>query len=145
MKQLTKALVERTMKAELTKHLGYEHHDQRKKPFTNQQNGKSIKKLRTDEGPMESVVLRDREGTFGLQIVPQYQREFRGFDDKILPMYALRLTTRQIPEHLKDIYAVEVSPELISRVTDEVKELAVEWWGCPLEPMYPVLFLDALQ
>jgi transposase-like protein len=71
--------------------------------------------------------------------------EFRGFDDKILSMYALGLTTRQIQDHLKEIYAVDVSPELISRVTDEVKELAAEWRGRPLEPFYPVLFLDALR
>ncbi|GMO48798.1 MAG: hypothetical protein Pg6C_11460 [Treponemataceae bacterium] len=79
------------------------------------------------------------------QIVPKHQREFRGFDDKILSMYALGLTARQIQEHLKDIYAVEVPPELISRVTDEVKEPAAEWRGRPLEPVYPALFLDALR
>lgn len=145
MKQLTKALVERTMEVELTEHLGYEKHDQNKKPTANRRNGKSVKELRTDGGPMEIETPRDRDGTFEPQIVPKHQREFRGFDDKILSMYALGLTTRQIQEHLKDIYAVEVSPELISRVTDEVKELAAEWRGRPLEPMYPVLFLDALR
>jgi transposase-like protein len=71
--------------------------------------------------------------------------EFRGFDDKILSMYALGLTTRQLQDHLKEMYAVEVSPELISRVTDEAKELAAEWRGRALEPLYPVLFLDALR
>jgi transposase-like protein len=82
--------------------------------------------------------------------VPKHQREFRGFDDKILSMYALGLTTRQIQDHLKEIYAVEVSPELIRQlqataVSDEGKELAAEWRGRPLEPLYPVLFLDALR
>ena len=94
---------------------------------------------------MEIAVPRDREGVFEPQIVPKHRKEFRGFDDKILSMYALGLTTRQIQEHLKDIYAVEVSPELISRATDEIKELAAEWRGRPLEPFCPVLFLDALR
>jgi transposase-like protein len=145
MKQLTKALVERTMEAELTEQLGYEKHDQAAKPTTNRRNGKTAKELRTDHGPMEISVPRDREGTFEPHIVPKHQKEFRGFDDKILSMYALGLTTRQIQDHLKEIYAVEVSPELISRVTDEVKELAAEWRGRALEPIYPVVFLDALR
>jgi transposase-like protein len=145
MKQLTKALVERTMEGELTEHLGYEKHDQSEKPVANRRNGKTAKELRTDHGPMEIEVPRDREGTFEPQMVPKHQREFKGFDDKILSMYALGLTTRQIQDHLKDIYAVDVSPELISRATDEVKELAAEWRGRPLEPFYPVLFLDALR
>jgi transposase-like protein len=145
MKQLTKALVERTMEAELTEQLGYEKHDQAAKPTTNRRNGKTVKELRTDHGPMEIAVPRDREGVFEPQIVPKHQKEFRGFDNKILSMYALGLTTRQIQDHLKDIYVVDVSPELISRVTDEVKELAAEWRGRALEAFYPVLFLDALR
>jgi transposase-like protein len=145
MKQLTKALVERTMEAELTEHLGYEKNDQSKKQISDRRNGKNTKELRTDQGPMTIEVPRDREGTFEPQIIPKHQREFRGFDDKILSMYALGLSTRQIQDHLKDIYAVDVSPELISRVTDEVKELVSEWRGRALEPFYPVLFLDALR
>ena len=145
MKQLTKALVERTMEAELTEQLGYEKNDQAEKSTNNRRNGKSSKKLRTDDGPMKIEVPRDRAGEFEPKIVPKHQREFRGFDDKILSMYALGLTTRQIQDHLKEIYAVEVSPELISRVTDEVKELAAEWRARALEPFYPVLFLDALR
>jgi len=145
MKQLTKALVERTMQAELTEHLGYEKHDQSKKADENRRNGITTKELRTDQGPMTIEIPRDREGSFEPQIVPKHQREFRGFDDKILSMYALGLTTRQIQDHLKDIYAVEVSPELISRVTDEVKELVSEWRSRPLESFYPILFLDALR
>jgi len=145
MKQLTKALVERTMQAELTEHLGYEKHDQNKKLVENRRNGKATKELRTDHGPMTIEVPRDRDGSFEPQMVPKHQRDFKGFDDKILSMYALGLTTRQIQDHLKDIYAVEVSPELISRVTDEVKELVNEWRSRPLEPFYPVLFLDALR
>jgi transposase-like protein len=94
---------------------------------------------------MSIEVPRDREGSFEPQVAPKHQREFKGFDDKILSMYSLGLTTRQIQEHLKDISAVDVSPELISRVTDEVKELVNEWRSRPLERLYPVLFLDALR
>jgi transposase-like protein len=144
MKQLTKALVEQTMEAELTGHLGYEKHDQGEKTNANRRNGKTTKELRTDDGPMVIEVPRDRGGSFEPQIVPKYQREFRGFDDKILSMYALGLTTRQIQGRLKEIEAVEISPELIGRVSDEVKGLAAEWRGRPLERLYPVLFLDAL-
>jgi len=133
------------MQAELTEHLGYEKHEQGKKQVENRRNGKTIKELRTDQGPMPVEIPRDRDGSFEPRMIPKHQREFRGFDDKILSMYALGLTTRQIQDHLKDIYAVEISPELISRVTDEVKELASEWRGRPLEPFYPVLFLDALR
>jgi transposase-like protein len=145
MKQLTRALAERAMEAELVEHLGYEKHSQGEKPQTNRRNGKSVKALRSDHGPMTAEVPRDREGTFEPLIVPKHQREFRGFDDKILPVYALGLTTRQIQDHLKELYAVEVSPELISRVTEEVKELAAEWRGRALEPFYPAVFLDALR
>jgi transposase-like protein len=103
MKRLTKALAERTMKAELTEHFGYEKHDQGEKPMTNRRNGKTAETPRTDSGPMTIEVPRDREGSLEPGIIPKHQREFRGFDDKILSMYAPGLTTRQIPDHLKDI------------------------------------------
>jgi transposase-like protein len=144
-KQLSKALIERAMEAELTEQLGYEKSDQAKKPTANRRNGKSTKQLRTDEGPMEIEIPRDREGKFEPVIVPKHQREWRGFDDKIISMYGLGLTTRQIQEHLKDIYAVDVSPELISRVTDEIKGLLDDWRGRVLEPFYPIIFFDALR
>jgi transposase-like protein len=142
MKQFVRALVECAMEAELTGQLGYEKHDHAAKPTTSRRNRKTVKELRADHGPMEIAVPRDREGVFE---VPKYQKEFRWFDDKILSMYALGLTIWQIQDHLKDIYAVAVSSELISQVTDEVKELTAEWRGRLLEPFYPVLFLDALR
>ena len=129
----------------LTGQPGYAKHDQAAKPTTNRRNGKTGKEPRTDHGPMEIAVPRGREGVFEPRIVPKHQKEFRGFDDKILSMYAPGLTTRQIQDHLKDIYAVDVSPELISRVTDGVKEPAAEWRGRAPEAFYPVLFLDALR
>ncbi len=144
LKQLTKALVERAMDAEMTMHLGYKKSDQAEKDTTNRRNGKTKKTLRSDQGPLEIEVPRDREGEFEPEIVPKHQREFKGFDDKILSMYARGMTTREIAAHLKEIYGTEVSPELISRATDSVKELLDDWRSRTLESFYPILFLDAL-
>jgi transposase-like protein len=144
LKELTKALIERAMEAEMTDQIGYEKSDQSEKPSVNRRNGKSKKTLRTDQGPIEVDIPRDREGAFEPVIVPKHQREFKGFDDKILSMYSRGMTTREITEHLKEIYHVEVSPELISRVTDSVKELIEEWRKRTLDAFYPIVFLDAL-
>jgi transposase-like protein len=119
-KQLAKAPAERTMEAELAGHPGYEKHNEDKKPSENRRNGKTGKTRRTGQGPRAIQVPRDREGSFEPRIAPKHQREFRGFDDKILSMYALGLTARQIQDHLKET----VPPELISRAAGEVKELA---------------------
>jgi putative transposase len=109
-KQLTKALVERAMQAEMTEHLGYEAGDKAEKKTGNRRNGTSKKTLRSDQGPLEIDVPRDRDGGFEPEIVPKHQREFKGFDDKILSMYARGMTTREISEHLREIYGTEVSP-----------------------------------
>jgi transposase-like protein len=145
MKQLTKALVERMMEAELTEHLGYSRSDPGAKPTRDRRNGKTLKTVRTDHGPMELELPRDRDGDFEPQLIPKHQREFRGFDDKILSMYALGLSTRQIQEQVKDLYGVDISPELVSRVTDEVKEYLDEWRSRTLEKSYPIVFFDALR
>jgi transposase-like protein len=145
LKQLTKALIERAMDAEITTHLGYEKHDQSEKSTTNRRNGRSRKTLRSDQGKLEIEVPRDREGTFEPAIVPKHQREFKGFDDKILSMYSRGMTTREIAEHLKEIYGTDISPELVSRATDAVKELLEEWRTRTLEACYPIVFLDALM
>jgi transposase-like protein len=145
MKQLSKALIERMMEAELSEQLGYEKSESGEKQTDNRRNGKTSKTLRTDQGPMEIEVPRDRNGDFEPKIIPKHQREWRGFDDKILSMYGLGLSTKAIQENLKDIYNVDVSPELISRVTDEVKGLVDEWRSRPLEAFYPVIFFDALR
>jgi len=144
LKELTKALVERAMEAEMTEQIGFEKSDQAEKKTTNRRNGSTTKTLRSEQGPLQIEVPRDREGSFEPAIVPKHQREFKGFDDKILSMYSRGMTTREITEHLKEIYKVEVSPELISRVTDSVKELIEEWRKRTLEAFYPIVFLDAL-
>jgi len=144
-KQLSKALIERMMQAELTDQLGYEKSKSGEKQTENRRNGKTSKTLRTDQGPMEIEVPRDRDGEFEPKVIPKHQREWRGFDDKILSMYALGLSTKAIQENIKDIYNVDISPELVSRVTDEVKGLVEEWRNRPLDPFCPVIFFDALR
>jgi putative transposase len=145
LKQLTKALVERAMQAELSHHLGYKKHDPAGRGSGNTRNGTSKKKLQGDFGETEIEVPRDRNGSFQPQIVAPHERRFTGFDDKILSLYARGMTTREIQGHLQEIYGVEVSPSLISTVTDAVIEEVKAWQTRPIEPLYPILFLDALM
>src|SRR5215470_6968586 len=145
LKQLTKRLIERAMKAELTHELGYEKNERQEgRGRGNSRNGKSRKKLKGDFGEIEIEVPRDREGQFEPKIVPKHQRRFDGFDDKILSMYARGMTTREIQGHLQEIYGVEVSPTLISEVTDGVWEEVQTWQSRPLERIYAIVYLDAL-
>ncbi len=123
-KQLSKALIERMMQAQLTKQLGYEKSEAGEKQTGNRRNGNSAKTLRTGQEPMDIAVPRDRK--FEPKIIPKHQWEWRGFNSKILSMYGLGLSTKTMQENIKEIYNVEVSPELISRVTDEVKGLVEE-------------------
>jgi transposase-like protein len=143
-KQLNKALIERMLQADLTEHIGYEKSESGATPRGNRRTGKSSKTLRTDQGPMEIAVPRDRDGNFEPKIIGKHQREWRGFDDKILAMYSHGMSTQGIQATIKDIYNVDISPELVSRVTDEVKGLVEEWRNRPLEMFYPVIFFDAL-
>jgi putative transposase len=145
LKQLTKAVLERAMQAELTDHLGYERHDPAGDNSGNSRNGKSKKTLKGDFGQLPIEVPRDRNSTFDPKIVPKGQTRFDGFDDKILSLYARGMTTREIQAHLEEIYQVEVSPALISSVTDAVIEEVKAWQNRPLDALYPILYLDALQ
>lgn len=144
-KQLTKAVLERAMQAELSEHLGYEPHDAAGDNSGNSRNGKSRKTLKGDFGNLPLEVPRDRNSSFEPQIVPKGQTRFDGFDDKILSLYARGMTTREIQSHLEEIYHVEVSPALISSVTDAVIEEVKGWQNRPLDALYPILYLDALQ
>jgi putative transposase len=143
LKELTKALVEKALDGELTHHLGYSKHSASKSD--NARNGKSKKGLLTDHGKMEIVSPRDRNGSFEPELVKKRQTRFDGFDDKILSMYSRGMTVREIQGHLEDIYAVEVSPDLISSVTDSVLEEVRAWQNRPLDAVYPIVFMDALR
>jgi putative transposase len=144
LKQLTKRLVERAMGSELTHHLGYEKHAPEGRGTGNARNGSSRKKIQGDFGAVEIEVPRDRNGTFEPKLIPKHERRFNGFDGKILSMYARGMTTRDIQAHLEEIYGVEVSPTLISQVTDSVVEEVTAWQSRPLEPIYLMVYLDAL-
>src|SRR5438309_5274510 len=144
LRQLTKALIERAMNAELTHHLGYEKHDPAGYKSGNSRNGTSGKKVKGEFGELEIEVPRDRSSTFEPQVLPKHQTRFTGFDDKIVSMYARGMTTREIEGHLKEIYGVEVSPGLISQVTGAVSEEVRIWQNRALEPIYGIVYLDAL-
>lgn len=142
LKQLTAMLVQRAMETELTDHLGYEKHETSDNP--NSRNGYSSKKITTERGEVPLNVPRDREGSFEPQIVKKHQTRFDGFDDKILSMYGRGMTVRDIQGHLQEMYGVEVSPDLISRVTDAVLDEVRTWQNRSLDAVYPIVILDAL-
>jgi len=142
--ELTKRLVERAMEVELTEHVGYETHCEPPGGTENQRNGTTPKTLICDHGKVQIDAPRDRDGSFEPQIVKKRQRRFRGFDDKILALYSRGLSVRDIRAHLREIYGVEVSLDLISRVTDAVMDDVREWGKRPLEDIYPIVFLDCM-
>ena len=143
-KELTKALVERMLAGEMNHHLGYQKHDAAGNGSGNSRNGKSRKTLKGDAGEMTIEVPRDRNGTFEPQLIGKHQTRFEGFDAKILSMYGLGMTVRDIQGHLHDMYGVEVSSGLISEVTDSIQEEVKAWQDRPLEALYPIIYLDAL-
>jgi putative transposase len=138
---LKKALAERALNAELDHHLETGEPDGR----TNSRNGYGRKTVLTDTGRLEIEVPRDRLATFDPQLIAKYRRRLPGFDDKVVSMYARGLSVREIRNHLLDLYGIEVSPDLISAVTDAVLDEVVQWQERPLEPVYPLVFFDALR
>jgi putative transposase len=144
LKRLTKALLERALNAELTHHLGYEKHDPAGHNSGNSRNGVTSKTVKGEFGEIVVDTPRDRNGSFEPQILGKHQTRFDGFDDKILSLYARGMTTREIRGHLQEMYGVEVSPTLISDVTDAVLDEVKVWQNRPLEAIYGVVYLDAL-
>ena len=136
---LKKALAERVLGAEMDYHLG---HDEQ---AGNSRNGYGRKTVITDTGKIEIDVPRDRTGSFDPQLIAKYQRCFPGFDDKIISMYARGMSTREIAGHLRELYGIVVSPDLISTVTDAVLEEVTAWQQRPLDPAYPLVFFDAIR
>lgn len=142
-KNLKKALVERILEAELSHHLGYEKSEQLKSAG-NYRNGKTSKKLITEDGDMEIAIPRDRLGDFEPKLIAKHQRRFAGFDEKIISLYARGMTVREIQAHIEEIYQTEVSPDLISTITDEVMSEVDAWQTRPLDRLYAILYLDAI-
>ncbi len=136
--ELKKALAERALNAEMDHHLASEEAD-------NRRNGYGRKTVVTDTGKLELEVPRDRQASFDPQLIAKYQRRFPGFDDKIVSMYARGMSTREIVGHLRELYGIDVSPDLISAVTDAVLDEIAAWQVRPLEPVYPLVFFDALR
>src|SRR5579884_1310965 len=137
LKQLTARLVEKALQAEMTEHLGHEPGQAKPAGSANIRNGYSSKIVSTDHGEVTIDVPRDREGTFEPKIIKKRQKRLAGFDERILALYARGMSVREIQGHLQELYGVEVSPDLISRVTDAVMEDVVSWQGRPLDAVYP--------
>jgi putative transposase len=144
-RRFKKALIERALGGELTHHLGYPPGAVKPELVTNHRNGSSGKTVLTDDGPVPIEVPRDREGTFEPQRIGKHERRFTGFDDKVIALYARGLTVREIHAFLKEAYAVDVSPDRISAVTDAIVAEVTAWQGRPRDPLYPVVFFDALR
>ena len=144
-KAFKKALIERCLGAELSHHLGYFPGAEKPEEASNHRNGTSSKTVLTEDGPLRINIPRDREGSFDPVLIPKHERRFTGFDDKIIAMYARGMTVREIQGFLTEQYGTEVSPEFISSVTDAVMGEVTAWQSRPLEPMYPVVFFDALR
>ena len=140
-----KALIERALGAKMSHHLGYPAGADKPEAATNHRNGKSGKTVFTDDGPLRIEVPRDRAGEFEPKLIGKHERRFTGFDDKIIAMYARGMTVREIQGFLSEMYGTDVTPDFISGVTDAVLAEVTAWQSRPLEPMYPVVFFDALR
>ena len=145
LKQLTQRLVERALEAEMAEHLGHARHEPVANPAGNTRNGKSRKTLKGEFGDLPIEIPRDRHGSFEPQIVAKHQTRWTGFDDKILSLYARGMTVREIQGHLQELYGTDVSPTLISSVTDAVIEDAKAWQSRPLDALYPIVYLDCIH
>jgi len=145
MKELKVRLMERMLGAELTEHLGYEPHGEPASQQTNRRNGATRKVLKGNDGAVPIDIPRDREGSFEPELIQKGQTRIDGMDDKIIGLYAAGLSTRDIRAHLEEVYGLKVSADLVSRVTDAVLEEVSDWQNRALEPVYPIVFLDALR
>ena len=145
LQQLTKAVLQRALQAEMTLHLGHEKHAAVSNKAGNARNGSSAKTIKGEFGAMPIAIPRDRDGSFEPVIIPKGQTRFPGFDDRVISLYSRGLTTREIQGHLEEIYGVEVSPALISIVTDAVAEEVKAWQNRPLDAVYPIVYMDAIR
>lgn len=145
LEQLTKRIVERVLEAEMTHHLGHERHERIGNASGNARNGKSKKTIKGDSGEVTVDIPRDREGSFEPVLVGKHQTHWQGFDEQVIALYARGMSVREIQSHLKQLYHTEVSPTLISTITDAVLEDVRKWQGRALDAVYPILYLDCLH
>ncbi|BEV71602.1 IS256-like element ISSod18 family transposase [Paludibacterium sp. THUN1379] len=145
LKQLTKLLVEKALDAEMAAPLGHSKHEPVLNPSGNTRNGKSRKTLKGEFGELPIEVPRDRQGTFEPLLIPKHQTRWTGFDDKVISLYARGMTVREIQAHLEEMYGTEVSPSLISSITDAVSEEVKAWQARPLDSVYPIIYLDCIH
>ncbi|MFS8131200.1 MAG: IS256 family transposase [Candidatus Dojkabacteria bacterium] len=144
-KKLMKNALEGMLDAELTEHLGYEKHSPSGKKTGNSRNGRSSKQLKNDNGEIELSIPRDRNSEFDPVIVKKYERTLGPIEDKIISMYAKGMTTRDIQSHLEEIYGLQISPTLVSNITEKIVSIATAWQNRPLEAVYSVVFFDAIH
>jgi putative transposase len=144
MREVSKEVVETLLEGELTDHLGYEKHDQKAKATDNTRNGFTAKTVKSKYGEIGLDVPRDRQSDFDPQIIRKRQKDISGFEEKIISMYAKGMTTRDIQAHIKDLYGYEISPEMVSSITDKVMDRAREWQNRPLESIYALIYMDAV-
>ena len=140
-----KAIIERAMGAEMNLHLGYASGDTKPDGQSNERNGSTGKTVLTERGALRIDVPRDRDGSYEPILIPKHERRFRGFDERIIAMYGRGMSVREIQGFISEHYGTQVSPDFISSVTDEVMAEAAAWQNRPLDPMYPVVFFDALR
>ncbi|EJO5349587.1 IS256 family transposase [Clostridium botulinum] len=145
LKDLFADTLKEMLEAELDDHLGYSKYDYKNKNTTNSRNGRNSKRVLSDLGEFDLTVPRDREGSFEPQVVKKNQTDISGIEDQVIGMYAKGMTTRDIATHLENIYGFEASPTLISGITDKITPVAKEWQNRPLEPVYPIIFMDAIH
>ncbi len=145
LKDLFAETIQEMLEAEMDTHLGYEKHEKVEKTNRNSRNGKSHKTITSEYGDQEIAVPRDRQGEFEPLVVKKYQSNVTGIEDQIIALYAKGVSTREIQDHLHQLYGIEVSPTLISNVTNKIMPLVKEWQNRPLQSVYAVVFLDAIH
>ncbi|MFD2670569.1 IS256 family transposase [Marinicrinis sediminis] len=145
LKELFAETLQEMLEAEMDEHLGYEKHDAKSKQTTNSRNGKSKKKITSEYGEQEIAVPRDRQSEFDPMVVKKHQSNVSGIEDQIIALYAKGVSTREIQDHLQQLYGVEVSPTFISNVTNKILPLVKEWQNRPLQGIYAVVYLDAIH
>lgn len=144
-KELTRATYQALLDAEMEEHLGYEKNDRDTKETPNSRNGKGSKKIRGDFGEVEIETPRDRDGSFDPKIIKKRESSVGNFADKVVSLYARGMTTREIEEHLREMYSIEISPQFISRATERLQSEIIEWQNRPLEKVYPVVYVDGMH